>query len=471
MKRILLLKGQMFKYEQNVFELSDLYSTDMYKYLNRIVGQFYSGKSFDNIIYSKYTQNIYAIVYFLEKHHITEIKIDSSDKILTNYLLDAAKICRVNINYPKSFLSFNKVRRYLVEVFGIIISGLYLLIIQILQKRKNRTFDLNKDLCVIRTAQTKKKIHPAGNREILEEDSIGRGRLYTFIMRRRRVWMTILAIKDGFKLVSDLRHYLKKNNFTHVSYDCMKFFSIRVVHISLYERLLDYLMSFDWKGNFITGNNLDSYALVEEKVAHKHGMHIICIPHGLEYGFKFPHGFIGDIFYATSEHAAKYLNEMYKTTKFRFDIKIAEEMYKVKSNNERKGRRVVYFSEPREPNVNVLIITELLKHLEGKGITLYIKHHPKDNISDYKIFGERLHDISDLNEAITGNVCVSRKSTTLLESIYNNSVSAAILTCEKDKAIFYMFPSLQDENISVFESFRDLNDWIDMQLNLNLEEK
>lgn len=46
---------------------------------------------------------------------------------------------------------------------------------------------------------------------------------------------------------------------------------------------------------------------------------------------------------------------------------------------------------------------------------------------------------------MVGNVFIARKSTCLLEVIYNNSTPIAIITNPKNQAIFDLFPSLNTE--------------------------
>jgi hypothetical protein len=98
--------------------------------------------------------------------------------------------------------------------------------------------------------------------------------------------------------------------------------------------------------------------------------------------------------------------------------------------------------------------------MEKKQMQLSIKLHPKDKKSDYEKYESRVNFIEDFNDAVSRNICFSRKSTTLLEAVYNGSVSGAILINAKDIAVFNTFPSLQDEKIKVFNSTSDLFKWL-----------
>ena len=164
-----------------------------------------------------------------------------------------------------------------------------------------------------------------------------------------------------------------------------------------------------------------------------------------------------------SENAAKHLNNLYGTNKFVFNKEIVEGMFKVKSAKSLTERKIVYFSEPREPEVNIQILKGLLDYLANT--KLCIKHHPKDNLSDYEEFNGKIEVIQDLTDAIQGNICLSRKSTTLLEGVYNDSLCGAIIINEKDKAIFYNFPSLQDDAIEIFKSIEEAASWAKRMIN------
>ena len=64
--------------------------------------------------------------------------------------------------------------------------------------------------------------------------------------------------------------------------------------------------------------------------------------------------------------------------------------------------------------------------------------------------------IKDFNEAISNNYCIARKSTILLEALYNNSLSYALLPDKQDKLILKMFFLLWDERIKKIYTFNEL---------------
>ena len=131
-----------------------------------------------------------------------------------------------------------------------------------------------------------------------------------------------------------------------------------------------------------TGNNLDRFAMVEEQVAKKYGVKLMCYPHGIEYGFKFPKCFIGDVFYTTSESATIHLNKLYNSSKFVFDTRIINLIFNKRVLN-KDGGKIVFFSEPREFEVNHYIIKSLLPLLKKINLPLSLKLHPKDSFEEY----------------------------------------------------------------------------------------
>ena len=72
--------------------------------------------------------------------------------------------------------------------------------------------------------------------------------------------------------------------------------------------------------------------------------------------------------------------------------------------------------------------------------------------------------ITDYDLSMTGNICISRKSTILIEAIYNNSLPVAIITNPKDQNIFNTIPSLNAKEIVKAYSVEELFDVIKKNL-------
>jgi hypothetical protein len=261
------------------------------------------------------------------------------------------------------------------------------------------------------------------------------------------------SLKDIYIIKKNIMELLGKEAILPVLY----FYSFRIPYLKLYEVYLDELFSKNPDSVFYSGNNLDRYAFVEEKIAKKHGIKIICIPHGLEYGFRFPFCFTGDEFYCTSEAAALLLNSLYEEKKFIFDKTVAVDMFFKKGNNKKEKKDLIFFTEPRGIDINKIIISGIISNLDKLNLNkLKIKLHPKDNTNNYDEFKDDIDYIDDYIDAISCNICVARKSTILIEALYNNSVSIAILINNKDKSVFNTIASLQDRKIEKTYCIDDL---------------
>ena len=106
--------------------------------------------------------------------------------------------------------------------------------------------------------------------------------------------------------------------------------------------------------------------------------------------------------------------------------------------------------------------TPTAKPVKKEGLRLCLKLHPKDNLKNYSSFDVDL--IDSIEEALINNICFARKSTTLIECIYNNSKAAAILTNSKDICLFHTFPSLQNKEIHVTTNVNELFKWIKINI-------
>lgn len=456
MNNTVIIKGRSIEYNNQQICLDDLMTIDFYEYMETIAPEYDSGHIFDNVVYLNFVLNIYAYIYFFRKNNINRVIIEKTEGSIKDYVYDAARLLNIRIEkrYSKRYHSWIS-RLILCAVF------IYMFFQQISVKWEKRDLDRNKDIVVLRTPAAKKKIKASEEREILCEDSVAKGSLYSFSSRRKRICYLMKSIGYAFDNLKEAEKYCDKHGLYRSKREIIRFLQLRLLPVSFYRQNLEGILSVKWNKDFITGNNLDMYAMVEEECARKYGIRMVCIPHGLEYGFRFPHCFTGDYFYSTSAKAEKYFNEKYNTNKFHFVPEIAGDMFALSiSQNQKKVRKIVYFTEPREPYVNIEILRPLVKELGEHGYRLYIKHHPKDNMADYEEFNGEIEEIQELSEAIIGNICIARKSTVLLEGLYNNALCAAIVINEKDNALFKMFPSLMDDKIQQFHSIEELTKWI-----------
>jgi predicted nucleic acid-binding protein len=456
----LLVKQNNLIYRDENYGLNDLFTDELYRFSDENITKYCSHLCIINEVYLNRVQPVQALILFVKKKQVEMIKLEDADEVLLPMIIDAARICDIKITgVPALF----KLERKMTAHLKLIESMIYLLW-QMLIRPQSKSLDTRYEkISVIRTPAAKKKMAFLHDVYIIYENFDDKNTLYNYFSRRKRIRWVLKAWVHSY---SEIKQYKKMiNEFVglYSALDATDYYSERIIHTLLYGYLLDSYFSLK-KANtlFYTGNNLDRFAIMEEQLAHKYNIKTVCIPHGLEYGFKLPHCFTGDLFHTTSARAAGHLNALYSTDKFVYDTDIAQSMFAVKKANV-KEISIVFFTEPREVYVNIKIIDELLPLMEKQAMRLSIKLHPKDKKVDYEKYGTQINIIEDFNEAISNNICFSRKSTTLLEAVYNGSKAAAILINSKDKAVFNTFPSLQDEKINVFYSTMDLFNWLNIE--------
>lgn len=454
--KTLLIKRNKFTYGNEEFELNDLFTDELYKFLDKNVEKYKSDLCIVNEVYLSRAQSFQALNLYISKNQIDFIKLDNPDKCLIPVVVDVAHSKKININ---GIPIFYKLSRTILSHINIIASMVYILWKMINSSKTNDATSQRENISIIRTPAAKKKMDFLNNVDKRYENLNISDTIYNCFGKLKKLSWVIKAWIASYSELKKYGYLIKAFTGSYSAIESFYYYSKRIVHTMLYSYMLDDYFRKNRGKTFYTGNNLDRFALFEDKIAQKYQLKIICIPHGLEYGFKFPHCFIGDEFYTTSIKASIHLNELYKTNKFKYDFNIAQKMFSVDYKGKKK-RSIVFFTEPREVEVNLAIIDELLPLMKKNELQLSIKLHPKDKKSDYNRYADRVNFIENFQESVSHNICFSRKSTMLLESIYNGSSAAAILINSKDNAIFNTFPSLQDEKINVFYDTLDLFNWI-----------
>lgn len=263
-------------------------------------------------------------------------------------------------------------------------------------------------------------------------------------------YVPIHSIIDFFKIFQEAKNIVGLGLSGFVLY----FYIKRIAHKCNFEFYLNILLKSGCVRVYYTGNKEDRFALLEKRLCKKYGIKCVCIPHGLEYSYKMPGGLVGDDFYCTSLKAKNYLSKLYKrdSITFYFDEKIAERMFSRHIEDD-KSRRIIFFPESREPEVNLKIMSFLI----NEGFDIFIKLHVKDSLENYRSIINKEQLINSFDIAISNNICLARKSTVLVEALYNRSVSISVLIDDRDKEyVDLIFPSLSDTRILRAESFESL---------------
>ena len=234
--------------------------------------------------------------------------------------------------------------------------------------------------------------------------------------------------------------------------NAMNWFSLRIGHYILIEQAYRNIFNSHPRAKFYSGERESRYGVLAMNILGTHDNYAVAIPHGMAFSYKYPLGLFGQKYYCTSNQESKYLNEIYNETKFLFDEDVMKMIYQVRANKN-KSKDIVFFTEPRRAHVNIVIIKRLVKLLDQM---LYVKLHPLEDKSFYEDV-ENIEFIDNFDLAIQSNICISRKSTVLVEALYNDSISIALLVDKQDEFDYNnSFPSLLDSKINRCYSFKDL---------------
>ncbi len=274
--------------------------------------------------------------------------------------------------------------------------------------------------------------------------------LYFLIIKLPSVLVS--ACIDLHLIRKELGAFLKPTSVNKIS----KFYLKRILLKTIYEAMISFVVKKHKRAKsdlkIYTGNKEDRFAMVEYKVARQYQCELICIPHGLEYSFKFPTGVTGNTFYCTSDASKVLMSRIYQGNHFIFDAGLNRSIYSCSEGETTEGEPEIYFfTESRDISVNQKIITLLNK----SGIKFKVKLHPADSASNYENLNIEIE--SDYNKSLINSICIARKSTVLLEALYNNSVAIAFLINSKDDYYAtHVFPSLSDSKIKKVFTIEEL---------------
>lgn len=239
------------------------------------------------------------------------------------------------------------------------------------------------------------------------------------------------------------------------------FFCRRFGHYHIIKSAYKQIFENNKNKTFYSGERESRYSSLAMNFANQNNSYGVGIPHGIAYSYNFPLGIFGHKYYCYNGYESEYLNEIYKENKFLFDKNL---MLKIYSKNKLKStdtKQVVFFTEPRRWHINLKILDSLSQNLN----LVYIKLHPLDKKNRYSKYNN-IEFIDDLSLAINSNICLARKSSILIEAIYCNSKSVAVLIDEQDSFDYLnTFPALSDNEIIKTHNLNDLLNKINLLKN------
>ncbi|MDA8946774.1 hypothetical protein N9H49_04770 [Luminiphilus sp.] len=276
--------------------------------------------------------------------------------------------------------------------------------------------------------------------------------MYTVISRKN---FLKISLKSFAYTIRDIRNFLEDGRVMlgdSCSYALISRYVSRIAHKAVYEACLLEVIRLSPRAVFYTGDKDDRFALLQTRLCRCEKKKLVCLPHGLEYGFRFPGGLAGTTFYCYTPEASSFLNKLYNEDKFVYEASVADAMFgEIKFL--KQIERACFFTEPRDPEVNYQTIEELIQ----RGVNFVIKLHPLETASDYKHRFPNVDQIEDLDEAMRSSVCIARKSTILLEASRRGAKAIASLVNDKDRSyVMRIFPSLCSMNILRASTFDEL---------------
>lgn len=419
---------------------------------------------FANEIFHYYMMpHLYLLIQYQEKNAISHIIFKGkhpSFHLIGSYFKDKnVKISGLNsIKLSKTF--FNYIKSYITVKTHII----SLLTITYYLFRKIKNYSKNSisssDFALIHSKAALKNISKLKLKlnYFYEDKNIGSLKskntfpLYSTISIQQYIYLLKNSFYNTQKLINSILNDSIQMIGNYGAIKSLNFFSKRIAHFIVVKKAYNNIFLKNPECKFYSGERESRFGVLSMKMANFYKNSSVCIPHGMAYSYNYPLGIFGHEYYCTSIYEKDFLTEMYPLNKYYFDINICKKIFQVKKL-EKKPKRLVFFTEPRRQQVNFYIIKNLIKI---SGLDLFIKIHPLEKKQNYRYF-KTIKFIDDFDDAISDNICLSRKSTILIEAVYNNSNALAVLVDDQDKYDFEnTFVSLMDPNISKFYSFTDL---------------
>lgn len=450
--RLCVIVERVLTYNGKTVSVDELYDEDFNKFSDAHAGDYYNETYLVNELFQYKIRDYLAVKSFIAYNEIENIDARQATADIKYYTKRIAE--ELNIDCATGILFPEKLKSNILFYGKQLLSFFYLAYLMLRIPHDKLACADGQAFSILRSKAGTQKMRNFTFIYKEAEDPRKKTSVYRLFGRGERLLWVCRAYAHSFKALHEIKvaySPLMGNDFI---FSVKDYYRERIVHTELFKMLVKkYFPRFRGR-EYYTANNLDRFSVIEEREAKMNNIKTYNIPHGIEYGFKFPKGFSCDVFYAYTEYSANYLNELYKTDKYVFDRDVVEKMLKLETQKEKKEQYVIFFTEPREINVNLEIVTELKRLMDAEGATLYLKLHPTDKSSNYDALG--CPYITDYAQALTGNICISRKSTILLEAIYNGSTPIAIITNDKDASIFKTFPSLNSDKITKKYNVEDL---------------
>lgn len=447
---------------ENVFMINtdDMITPDFLIEVNSLSDSIVYSSDYINELFMYYgMQGLMYEKSFLD-NDVTSISVTDTDIYAKVFLSKAIKYnlqvpFRISLQYK-----LKSIIKLLISIFTVFILSFLIPLYVFIKIKSKKEFNKN-NFCIVRSPATDKKISLlqekfninflADNLTYKESNYISMYSVPILQQFRAIFIVPFITIRDLFALKKESEQIFDPFFLGHFLYQ----YIFRIPFKSTFEYYFTILIKHS-KGRYYTGNKEDRYAVCEKRVSKKYFVNTVCLPHGLEYSFKEPAGVVGDVFYCTSEQSKLVLSTLYEDNTFVFDAEIIKKMFCVESRTTVVSRKKIVFFTEAKSNQDIEINKKIIQYLIENNIEVSLKLHPKDTIVNYSEF-DNIQVIHEFVDSITNSICLARKSTVLVEAIYNNSVSIAVLIDVSDKNKYEnWFPSLNMEEIVKIYKLEDL---------------
>jgi len=454
-------KGRLSLENDLTLDVSEVYNQNFIVELNEKSKNLSWTSDYINELFMFFFMKIKSHEKMFRLKQVSELKVNNKAK-LSWEVFSAAKNAQVSIS------NIEVIKHYVKSVFFTFISFFLVLVTSLafpllaFLKPMKKVKPSTRDFAIIRSpaSLSKLKFLQADNQATFYFDDLftlkgSSNSLYSVLSLRKKLFSLLLipvfSLTDFVKLFRDSVCLFGVSQVGFILFH----YALKVAHKCMYEYYLSNIMCYH-KGEgqaYITAHKEDRFAVVDAKLSKTQSLKLICIPHGVEYSFYVPTGLPGNVFFCTTRKAAEHLNYLYNESKFEFDKSIASKMFSLNAPPV-EAKKIVYFTEALGTDINIKIIRAIVEF----GVPFYVKLHPKDKPSNYVEFSDEFKYIEEFNIAISNNICLARKSTVLVEALYNNSSSIAVVVESFDKAyVNCMIPSLLETDISQVTTMLELN--------------
>ncbi|MDK9759050.1 hypothetical protein KIV40_27820, partial [Vibrio sp. D173a] len=208
-----------------------------------------------------------------------------------------------------------------------------------------------KSIAIVRSKASHSKLSLINEQEsilLLSEDIVYRNRklqsMFSYFSFGQCLIAMFKSIGSAFRDFSFLIREVDSIFGSRVTARIISNYSFRVALKSIYEQLLFCFLKSGLVSDLVTGNKEDRFAMVEKRLCAKFGVCLTCIPHGLEYTYKFPSGIAGNVFYCTSEKSKEVLSKIYPTILFVHDEHLQKSLYQLSEPGKYNKEEIVFFT-------------------------------------------------------------------------------------------------------------------------------